>query len=330
MFLKTGTLTLLTKYDTLLVMSKNVASATGKSRLYIMFSAIYCMYKYGTIFTEYQALDFIHRSKKNRETFVTVLWLLKLLKKYNPPKYRYVFHDKRLFNKQFSEFTKRDSLSITTLNSALKDFLKKHNQVVLKKSDGCSGKQIYVSRKGDTNEFLINLIKDNKFDLVEEAIVNCDEIRRLNPTSLNTIRVVTFRSGSYFKIICACLRIGGIGAFVDNVSCGGTSARINLKTSKIDSVFCANSYRENQKSQKGRNEIGMVIPYWKEVVNMVEKASLVVPQIHYVGWDIAITERGPVMIEGNESFHTVIMQVYSSKDEPGIKNIFEETLMHIN
>ena len=97
----------------------------------------------------------------------------------------------------------------------------------------------------------------------------------------------------------------------------------------MDSKFFANSYRECENSQSGRDEIGMLIPYWNEVVEMAERASLKVPQIHYVGWDIAITDKGPVMIEGNESFHTDVMQFYASVNEHGLKTIFDETLNHI-
>lgn len=329
MFFKHATINLFSSFDTLLIMSKNVSKTSGKSRFFVICSAIYCLYKYGTVFTEYQALDFIHRNNKNRSSFVCVLWLLRLLKKYNPQEYREAFHDKRQFDKLFSEFVNRDSMSVTTCDLKLDHFLDEHPKVVLKKSGGCSGKQVYVSKDTDTKDSLKRLIETEGYDLVEEAITNCAEIKRLNPTSLNTMRVVTFRSGSYFKIICACLRIGAIGSFVDNLSQGGTSARINLNTHELDSVFFANSFRECKGSQVGRNEIGMTIPYWDDVVKMVEKASLVVPQIHYVGWDVAVTDKGPAIVEGNESFHTVVMQVYASVDEPGLKSVFEETLRYI-
>lgn len=330
MFIKTATITLLTKFDTLLIMSKNVSISSGKSRFYVICNAIYCLYRFGVIFTEYQAFDFIRRTNKNRATFVTVLWLLKILKKYNPKEFRDVFHDKRRFDEEFAEFIKRDSMSITSYDKHVDKFLDEHKRIVLKKSKGCSGKQIYVSKVTDTKEYITELIKKEHFDLIEEVITNCEEIKRLNPTSLNTIRVVTFRNGNYFKVLCACLRIGAVGSFVDNVSCGGTAARINLDSHKLDSIFMANSYRECENSQKGRNEIGMSIPYWNEVIEMVERASLKVPQIHYVGWDIAITDKGPIMVEGNESFHTVVMQFYASIDEPGLKGVFEETLNQIS
>ena len=45
--------------------------------------------------------------------------------------------------------------------------------------------------------------------------------------------------------------------------------------------------------------IGYKIPYVKEAVEMAKKAALVVPQTRYVGWDIAFTAKGPVIVEGN-------------------------------
>lgn len=41
------------------------------------------------------------------------------------------------------------------------------------------------------------------------------------------------------------------------------------------------------------------VPYVKEAVKMCLEASLVVPQVRYIGWDVAVTEKGPVIIEGN-------------------------------
>ena len=42
-----------------------------------------------------------------------------------------------------------------------------------------------------------------------------------------------------------------------------------------------------------------MIPYWKEAVALCKEAALVIPQIRYCGWDVAITPEGPVFIEGN-------------------------------
>lgn len=47
--------------------------------------------------------------------------------------------------------------------------------------------------------------------------------------------------------------------------------------------------------------MGLKIPYWDEVVLMLSKAAKLVPEVKYVGWDIAITKDGPCLIEGNTS-----------------------------
>lgn len=310
--------------------SNNISKKEGKCRVGVYLDVLHSLYKYGTIPTEFQALNFTNRSSENRKSFVTVLWLTEQLDKYNPQEYRKFFHDKRLFNSTFSEFLNRDWMPIEGITDELKSFLAEHNKVVMKNASGCSGKQVYVSNEDDTTEKLLCMIKEDGFNLIEESIVNAPPIRAFNPTSLNTIRIVTVRSGDYFNIICACLRIGAKGATVDNVSCGGTSARINVETHKLDSVFFANAYREIPESQVGRNDIGFEIPFWSETVDLVTKASLKVPQIHIVGWDVAITPNGPALIEGNESFHTVVMQLYASVSEPGIKEAFAEALAHIH
>lgn len=45
--------------------------------------------------------------------------------------------------------------------------------------------------------------------------------------------------------------------------------------------------------------VGFRVPYWDEAVEFVKALALVLPDTHYCGWDIAITEDGPLMIEGN-------------------------------
>lgn len=44
---------------------------------------------------------------------------------------------------------------------------------------------------------------------------------------------------------------------------------------------------------------GFVIPYWKEIIKMTKEASKVNDDVNVVGWDVAITENGPLIIDGN-------------------------------
>jgi hypothetical protein len=60
-----------------------------------------------------------------------------------------------------------------------------------------------------------------------------------------------------------------------------------------------NVYRNHPET--GKTIQGFKIPYWEEMIELVEKASKVVSEVGYIGWDVAITPNGPILIEGNTS-----------------------------
>ncbi len=47
---------------------------------------------------------------------------------------------------------------------------------------------------------------------------------------------------------------------------------------------------------------------------MCQEAALKLPQVRYIGWDIAFTDNGPVMVEGNEYPGYGILQFYKLKN----------------
>ena len=44
---------------------------------------------------------------------------------------------------------------------------------------------------------------------------------------------------------------------------------------------------------------GFQIPFWNEIIKMLISAANVVKEVGYIGWDVAITKTGPIIIEGN-------------------------------
>lgn len=331
MYIKYGLKVLYRHFDQMMMVSKNLASESEKSRLFIAIDSIWNLFVYGTSFTEYQALNFLNRTRENKKTFVTVAWLLEQIKKYNPTAFREIFHDKCQFDKKFNNYIGRRFLEVTsqTSDEDLKSFLAKMNSIVIKGSHGCSGKEVKVLNDLTDLDASVRIIREGHYDLIEEKIENIDSIRQLNPTSLNTCRIVSCQGMGYFKVLFACIRIGSKGALIDNATQGGTAARIDLKTGRISSLFKGNAFRVIENSQIGRNEIGFQIPYWKETLELLNEASKLVPEIHLVGWDVAITPQGPALIEGNESFDSALLQYWQSSEEEGIKKQFEEGLLGI-
>ena len=72
---------------------------------------------------------------------------------------------------------------------------------------------------------------------------------------------------------------------------------------------------------------GFQIPNWEKAKELVLKASLVNNHIHMVGWDVAITEKGTTLIEGNRRPGFDLIQVLSKK---GRKDIMRYCLNIIN
>lgn len=180
----------------------------------------------------------------------------------------------------------------------------------------------------------MDILHKDKYDLMENEIKNIDSIAAYNPTSLNTMRILTIHSSNAFNILMACLRIGAKGNKVDNISCGGSSSLIDLNTGCLCTPFVANAYRKIPTTQEGWVENPLMgkdrkIPYWDETIDMIKKAAMKVPEIHVVGWDVAITVDGPILIEGNESCDTAVMQYYFEPQEPGLKKRFLELVSKI-
>ena len=69
--------------------------------------------------------------------------------------------------------------------------------------------------------------------IIQHKVEQHEALSRLNPTSLNTIRVLSYRQGDEVFVLYAVVRIGRKGKTVDNESAGGINADIDLATGKI-------------------------------------------------------------------------------------------------
>ena len=54
---------------------------------------------------------------------------------------------------------------------------------------------------------------------------------------------------------------------------------------------------------------GFQIPFWKDTIKMVTSAALYSQENKSVGWDIAITEEGPELIEANHNWCKLLWQL---------------------
>jgi hypothetical protein len=57
---------------------------------------------------------------------------------------------------------------------------------------------------------------------------------------------------------------------------------------------------------------GLQMPFWKEVLDLCTRAARVTPNLRSVGWDIALTPEGPVIVEGNPDWDLPMVQVHTN------------------
>jgi len=67
------------------------------------------------------------------------------------------------------------------------------------------------------------------------------------------------------------------------------------------------------------------IPHWDEVLRMTAEAHRVLPKFGVIGWDIAITPEGPLIIECNANPHHMLYQLATGKGihNPDFAEVFD-------
>lgn len=136
--------------------------------------------------------------------------------------------------------------------------------------------------------------------LIEEVICQHDGMAALNPTSLNTIRVLSYRNGMDVNVVYTVIRIGRKGRTIDNESAGGISARINPDGKLARYAYGAPGDDNIEFTDSGVKLDGYEIPSFDKVIDFVKEQHLYMPWFDLIGWDIAINKEGnPVVIEFN-------------------------------
>lgn len=135
--------------------------------------------------------------------------------------------------------------------------------------------------------------------------------------TFNTIRMIVLRDvvTKEFKIFFAVQRIGTSETIpVDNGSKGGLVSKIDLETGELSEARCL---RDKQvyisHPDSGSMIKGVRIPNWKEIKKEVLALSNKMPYMHFIAWDILITEEGVCIIEGNTSSGINIIQLWGGQ-----------------
>ena len=166
--------------------------------------------------------------------------------------------------------------------------------------------------------------------LFEETLVQHEALGAVFPSSVNTIRVVTCAGlGEPPVVVAALLRLGAEGRVVDNASQGGVFVGVELETGRLlpsaHRFFKYGGGVYATHPDTGFRFAGFEVPFFPEVLMAAKNAAAHVPH-ELVGWDIAVTEAGPVIIEGNTVPSLPIMEIALGRGlmaHPSIRKLCE-------
>lgn len=148
--------------------------------------------------------------------------------------------------------------------------------------------------------------------IVQEVIGQHPRMERLNPFCLNTIRLITLLTrDNEVEFLAAMLRTSSDRTAVDNFSLGGVVVGVDIGTGRLRD----RGFRKTSPSAELRRHPltgivfeGFEVPYWNEVKETAAKAQKAFSELKAIGWDVAVSPAGPVVIEGNIEWGTTGIQ----------------------
>lgn len=260
-------------------------------------------------YVEYFAYNFAeNRSRDYRESFVCVYRHYPIIteKRGVSKEEMDFFGDKGSFIRHFSDFRHIDALDlrVDTLSSFL-SFLEKHDCFFIKAPRGTGGDNVLKKCRSDfsdlSDEDLYHHLREKGFEIVEEPIKQHPEVSKLSASSVNTLRVFTARHvDGTLSVPFNVSRISVTGGTLDNASQGGAYTLLGSDGTVIYDYFTyypeAQIFPENPLT--GFVFKGFKYPFFQESVNMCLAAAERCAS-HWIGWDVAVTEKGPMIIEAN-------------------------------
>lgn len=213
------------------------------------------------------------------------------------------------FKNQLFYNSKKDIIKDEEVNLAIAESNSK--TVFFKPAMGLGGQGIWVFNKDngifkdkENNTLSADLIRqkliisDNY--IMQEGIIQHDELNKMYPRAVNTFRIMTKTENGKVKILFAMLRMGQGGNQLDNASLSGLVCKINIKTGEFDELGITSLQRTMTEHPDTKFQFkGYKFPYWDDIMSFITIAAQKVDDLGYIGWDLAYSEDGPLIIEVN-------------------------------
>jgi hypothetical protein len=288
---------------------------------------LWCSLKYDMGFRDYAVWDIRLLNAKERATWMTHPKSFRITRMYNTAEGRSKLEDKRRFAREYADLLGRETIELRDVDDdQLSAFLTRHPKVLAKPLEGQGGGNITLYENvTDAAAFRAEVTAAGQ-TIVDEFIVQHPDMSSLYPDSVNTVRMITFLGkDDRVHLLAAVLRIGN-GDVIDNFASGGMFTMLDddgvALYPGVDKK--SNVYREHPVT--GTPIVGFRVPMYDRVRELTEKLARRTPEAPYVGWDLAITPNGPVVIEGNHNSSVFQPKPSASGVRTGLLSVYQEAV----
>lgn len=241
-----------------------------------------------------QSFDMITKSAK--KSMLSNRELYHFDEEYNPKADVHIVGNKYECYERFKEYYGRECMLVkdpSAIGKEFEEFCARKKKIIIKPLRKDSGVGVEIFTHGESK------IPDYPF-IAEEIIKQSDALAKFHPLSVNTLRLNTIRCKDSIVIWQCILRYGRSGNVVDNAHFGGCFSVIDDNGYAI-AAGDVKRHKYTKHPDTGVALTGFKVPEWEQACELVRHLATKVGGLRYIGWDLAHTDNGWIVVEANTS-----------------------------
>lgn len=150
--------------------------------------------------------------------------------------------------------------------------------------------------------------------IVQPVLKNHPSINQFSSGGLCTLRVLSvINTDGVPEVLLCSWRMPTGNAFVDNFFAGGLAASLSAEgylTTAVGRDVRNGEFSNHPDTQASIS--GQPLPGYEKMIDLALTAHSFANDIQFMAWDVALTENGPMLLEGNTRWCAKVVQVPSS------------------
>jgi len=307
----------------------------------LYYGAIYCQQMYGSSLIEYGMYRFKERTHAEKSEYVTWFNRYIYMAFLNRQKDLHLLDNKYEAYTLLKPYYKREAMVVSSWADydAFCSFAARHRSMFVKPinlelAEGVH--RIEIDRESDIRSIFSSLIDeaesltseditrpiDHRL-IIEEEIIQSREMAKFNPYVLSLLRVTTILVKDTVHFFYPCIRIMTGDGKSQISEMYSVDALIDAESGIVLTDGIESRWTIECHPMTGTKIKGFRMPEWDALKTMLDDAARKLPTLRYIGWDVAHTDNGWCIIEGNTNGELCMSQMCVGH---GVKSEFEDII----